>query len=174
MDWLDLLAVQGTLKSLLQHHRHKGSTSYLLIWTFFFISLNISWRSSVSVEKECSHSFYSRVVFHHVTRPHFISPVSIYTPLVFAQVFILLVVWLWVMLCLLHFMRERKLHLRVPGSGIAGSKRKCIYSFGCCDSKVCLSIQFLFVLLFVLLESIGLWRGHLPFSVLLAASPYVV
>ena len=25
MDWLDLLAVQGTLKSLLQHHGSKGS-----------------------------------------------------------------------------------------------------------------------------------------------------
>ena len=25
MDWLDLLAVQGTLKSLVQHHRSKGS-----------------------------------------------------------------------------------------------------------------------------------------------------
>ena len=24
MDWLDLLAVQGTLKSLLQHHNSKG------------------------------------------------------------------------------------------------------------------------------------------------------
>ena len=26
MDWLDLLAVQGTLKSLLQHHRSKASS----------------------------------------------------------------------------------------------------------------------------------------------------
>ena len=25
MEWLDLLAVQGTLKSLLQHHSSKGS-----------------------------------------------------------------------------------------------------------------------------------------------------
>jgi len=25
MDWLDLLAVQGTLKSLLQHHSSKAS-----------------------------------------------------------------------------------------------------------------------------------------------------
>ena len=36
MDWLDLLAVQGTLKSLLQHHSSKVST------LFFFII--ISWR----------------------------------------------------------------------------------------------------------------------------------
>ena len=34
MDWLDLLAVQGTLKSLLQHHRSKAS---ILRWLVFFI-----------------------------------------------------------------------------------------------------------------------------------------
>ena len=28
MDWLDLLAVQGTLKSLLQHHSSKASMEY--------------------------------------------------------------------------------------------------------------------------------------------------
>ena len=30
MDWLDLLAVQGTLKSLLQHHSSKASILLLL------------------------------------------------------------------------------------------------------------------------------------------------
>ena len=34
MDWLDLLAVQGTLKSLLQHHSSKAS---ILRWSAFFI-----------------------------------------------------------------------------------------------------------------------------------------
>ena len=34
MDWLDLLAVQGTLKSLLQHHSPK--TSILQLSAFFF------------------------------------------------------------------------------------------------------------------------------------------
>ena len=34
MDWLDLLAVQGTLKSLLQHHRSKAS---ILHHSAFFI-----------------------------------------------------------------------------------------------------------------------------------------
>ena len=29
MDWLDLLAVQGTLKSLFQHHSSKASSAYL-------------------------------------------------------------------------------------------------------------------------------------------------
>ena len=33
MDWLDLLAVQGTLKSLLQHHSSKSS---ILQWSAFF------------------------------------------------------------------------------------------------------------------------------------------
>ena len=37
MDWLDLLAVQGTLKSLLQHHSSKAST--LLPSAFFIIQL---------------------------------------------------------------------------------------------------------------------------------------
>ena len=35
MDWLDLLAVQGTLKSLLQHHSSKAS---ILLHSVFFIS----------------------------------------------------------------------------------------------------------------------------------------
>ena len=34
MDWLDLLAVQGTLKSLFQHHSSKPS---ILRWSAFFI-----------------------------------------------------------------------------------------------------------------------------------------
>ena len=34
MDWLDLLAVQGTLKSLLQHHSSKAS---ILLCSAFFI-----------------------------------------------------------------------------------------------------------------------------------------
>ena len=38
MDWLDLLAVQGTLKSLLQHHSSKAST--LQSSTFFIVQLS--------------------------------------------------------------------------------------------------------------------------------------
>ena len=34
MDWLDLLAVQGTLKSLLQHNSSKASIPH---WSAFFI-----------------------------------------------------------------------------------------------------------------------------------------
>ena len=38
MDWLDLLAVQGTLKSLLQHHSSKAS----ILWglTFFIVQIS--------------------------------------------------------------------------------------------------------------------------------------
>ena len=38
MDWLDLLAVQGTLKSLLQHHSSKASI--LLCSAFFIVQLS--------------------------------------------------------------------------------------------------------------------------------------
>ena len=38
MDWLDLLAVQGTLKSLLQHHSSKASV--LRCSTFFIVQLS--------------------------------------------------------------------------------------------------------------------------------------
>ena len=38
MDWLDLLAVQGTLKSLLQHHSSKAS--FLLCSAFFIVQLS--------------------------------------------------------------------------------------------------------------------------------------
>ena len=38
MDWLDLLAVQGTLKSLLQHHSSKAS----ILWHSVFFTVQIS------------------------------------------------------------------------------------------------------------------------------------
>ena len=38
MDWLDLLAVQGTLKSLLQHHSSKASILQHL--AFFMVQLS--------------------------------------------------------------------------------------------------------------------------------------
>ena len=38
MDWLDLLAVQGILKSLLQHHSSKASV--LQCWAFFIVQLS--------------------------------------------------------------------------------------------------------------------------------------
>ena len=43
MDWLDLLAVQGTLKSLLQHCSEKAS----ILWrsAFFIVQLSHPWAS---------------------------------------------------------------------------------------------------------------------------------
>ena len=38
MDWLDLLAVQGTLKSLLQHHSSKAS----ILWQSAFFTVQLS------------------------------------------------------------------------------------------------------------------------------------
>ena len=51
MDWLDLLAVQGTLKSLLQHHNSKTS---VLQWSAFFI-VQLSHPYMATGKK---HSFY--------------------------------------------------------------------------------------------------------------------
>ena len=44
MDWLDLLAVQGTLKSLLQHHSSKASI--LQRSAFFTVQLSHSYRTT--------------------------------------------------------------------------------------------------------------------------------
>ena len=45
MDWLDLLAVQGTLKSLLQHHSSKAS----ILWLSAFFTVQLS--HSITQEK---------------------------------------------------------------------------------------------------------------------------
>ena len=44
MDWLDLLAVQGTLKSLLQHHSSKASI--LRCSAFFIVQLSHSYMTT--------------------------------------------------------------------------------------------------------------------------------
>jgi len=44
MDWLDLLAVQGTLKSLLQHHRSKASI--LRHSAFFTVQLSYPYKTT--------------------------------------------------------------------------------------------------------------------------------
>ena len=45
MDWLDLLAVQGTLKSLLQHHHSKASILQCL--AFFTVQLSHPYMTTV-------------------------------------------------------------------------------------------------------------------------------
>ena len=51
MDWLDLLAVQGTLKSLLQHHSSKAS----ILWHSAFFIIQLSFPSLHDYWK--NHSF---------------------------------------------------------------------------------------------------------------------
>ena len=58
MDWLDLLAVQGTLKSLLQHHSSKAS---------------ILWRSAFSLV-ELSHPYMTTGKTIALTRRTFVGP----------------------------------------------------------------------------------------------------
>ena len=42
IDWLDLLVVQGTLKSLIQHHNSKAS----VLWPFFIVQLSHSYMTT--------------------------------------------------------------------------------------------------------------------------------
>ena len=46
MDWLDLLAVQGTLRSLLQHHSSKAS----ILWRSAFFTVQL-WHPYMTTEK---------------------------------------------------------------------------------------------------------------------------
>ena len=48
MDWLDLLAVQGTLKSLLQHHSSKAS----ILWHSAFFTVQLSHKGDI-LELNC-------------------------------------------------------------------------------------------------------------------------
>ena len=54
MDWLDLLAVQGTLKSLLQHHRLKASME--TVTDFIFLG------SKITADGDCSHEIKRRLL----------------------------------------------------------------------------------------------------------------
>ena len=54
MDWLDLLAVQGTLKSLLQHHSSKAS---ILQYSAFFYSPTLTsihdyWKKTIALSRQ--------------------------------------------------------------------------------------------------------------------------
>ena len=61
MDWLDLLAVQGTLKSLLQHHSSKASI--LLRTAFFTVQLShpyMTTRKTIALTRQ---TFVGKVMF---------------------------------------------------------------------------------------------------------------
>ena len=49
MDWLDLLAVQGTLKSLLQHHSSKASI--LRLSAFFTVQLSQPYMTTIALTR---------------------------------------------------------------------------------------------------------------------------
>ena len=60
MDWLDLLAVQGTLKSLLQHHSSKPSI--ILLSAFFIVQLSHPYMTSgktIALTRETLDQFYN-------------------------------------------------------------------------------------------------------------------
>ena len=66
MDWLDLLAVQGTLKSLLQHHNSKAS----ILWrsAFFTFIKRLFSSSSLSAISVVSSAYLRLLIFlpvHH-------------------------------------------------------------------------------------------------------------
>ena len=46
MDWVDLLAVQGTLKSLLQHHSSKAS----ILWHSAFFMVELSYPYMITIK----------------------------------------------------------------------------------------------------------------------------
>ena len=60
MDWLDLLAVQGTLKSLLQHHSSK--TSILWHSAFFLVQLSHPYMTTGKTTALTRQTFVSKVV----------------------------------------------------------------------------------------------------------------
>ena len=60
MDWLDLLAVQGTLKSLIQHHSSKAS----ILWhsAFFIVQLSHPYRTTGKTIALTRWTFVSKVM----------------------------------------------------------------------------------------------------------------
>ena len=60
MDWLDLLAVQGILKSLLQHHNLKAS----ILWrsTFFIVQISHPYMTTGKTIALTRHTFVGKVM----------------------------------------------------------------------------------------------------------------
>ena len=59
MDWLDRLAVQGTLKSLLQHHSSKAS---ILHSDFFIVQLSHPYMTTGKIIALTRHTFVGKVM----------------------------------------------------------------------------------------------------------------
>ena len=60
MDWLDLLAVQGTFKSLLQHHSSRAS----ILWcsAFFIVRLSHPYMTTEKTITLTRHTFVSKLM----------------------------------------------------------------------------------------------------------------
>ena len=71
IDWLDLLAVQGTLKSLLQHHSSKASI--LLCSAFFIVQLSHPCMTTGKTIALSRRTFVDKVIF--LTRWTFVGKV---------------------------------------------------------------------------------------------------
>ena len=108
MDWLDLLAVQGTVKSLLQHHSSK--TSILLHSAFFIVQL--------------SHSYMTTGKTIALTRQTFVDKVM---SLLFNMLSRLVITFLPRLLLLLSRFSHVRLcaHRSQPIDGIDGSPPDC-------------------------------------------------
>ena len=61
MDWLDLLAVQGTLKNLLQHHSSKAAI--LLRTTFFIVHISHPYMTTGKTIALTTQTFAGKVMF---------------------------------------------------------------------------------------------------------------
>jgi len=61
MDWLDLFAVQGTLKSLLQHHGSKASILWRL--AFFTVQLSHPYMTTGETTALTRRTFVGKVIF---------------------------------------------------------------------------------------------------------------
>ena len=61
LDWLDLLAVQGTLKSLLQHHSSKASILWHL--AFFIVKLSHPYMTNGKTIALTRGTFVGKVIF---------------------------------------------------------------------------------------------------------------
>ena len=60
MNWLDLLAVQGTLKSLLQHHSSKASL--LQLSAFFIVQLSHPYMTTAKTIALTRQTFVGKVI----------------------------------------------------------------------------------------------------------------
>ena len=66
MDWLDLLAVQGTLKSLLQHHSSKASI--LRHSAFFIVQLSYPYMTTGKMIALTRRTFVGILLFNMLSR----------------------------------------------------------------------------------------------------------